>query len=181
MTRRELLCAFPLSSTAMAFQSKPTQTPAAKGRSKLPPSLGEFVAMVDPVTENLVVRLTNPTYTSVNPPSQNHHVSSKSRFVLYGCDRMGTMSPYHLDLKTAAARQLADTRAFHPDTLAMDLEERNGFFVDGETLQQVNLGNLKIHSLAEGVSDFHMSGNGNILVLLRGGKLERLDRGGATV
>jgi len=137
--------------------------------------------MVDPVTENLVVRLTNPTYTSVNPPSQNHHVSSKSRFVLYGCDRMGTMSPYHLDLKTAAARQLADTRAFHPDTLAMDLEERNGFFVDGETLQQVNLGNLKIHSLAEGVSDFHMSGNGNILVLLRGGKLERLDRGGATV
>ena len=144
-------------------------------------SLGEFVAMVDPVTENLVVRLTNPTYTSINPPAQNHHVSSKSRFILYGSDRMGAMSPYHLDLKTAVARQLADTKAFRPDTLAMDLEERNCFFVDGDALQQVNLGNLKARTLAEDVSDFHMNGSGNTMVVLRGGKLERLDGDRGTV
>src|SRR5271165_1204911 len=132
MTRRELLCALPLSSAAFAFQTKQPPAPAGKGRNKLPPSLGEFVAMVDPATENLIVRLTNPTYTSVNPPPQNRHVSSKSRFVLYGSDRMGAPSPYHLDLKTAAARQLADTKAFRPDTLAMDLQERNCFFVDSE-------------------------------------------------
>ncbi|MGA7409206.1 MAG: hypothetical protein WBW33_01910 [Bryobacteraceae bacterium] len=179
MTRRELLCALPFSSAAFAFQTKQNQPRASKGRNKLPPSLGEFVAMVDPVTENLVIRLTNPTYTSINPSPQNHHISSKSRFVLYGSDRMGTMCPYHLDLKTAVARQLADTKAFRPDTLAMDLEERNCFFVDGEALQQVNLGNLKARTLAEDVTDFHMNGSGNTLVVVRRGKLERLngDRG----
>src|SRR5208283_5386876 len=175
MTRRELLCALPFSSSAFAFQAKPNQAPGGKGRNKLPPSLGEFVAMVDPTTENLVIRLTNPTYTSINPPSQNHHVSSKSRFVLYGSDRMGSMCPYHLDLKTAAARQLADAKAFRPDSLAMDIQERYCFFVDGEALKQVNLGNLKARTLAEDVSDFHMNGSGNTLVMLRRGKLERLD------
>jgi oligogalacturonide lyase len=179
MTRRDLLCALPFSSTAFAFQTKQYQAPAGKGRNKLPPTLGEFVAMVDPVTENLVIRLTNPTYTSINPPPQNHHVSSKSRFLLYGSDRGGALCPYHLDLKTAAARQLADTKAFRPDTLAMDREERNAFFVDGEALQQVSLGNLKARTLAEDVSDFHMNGSGGTMVVLRGGKLERLsgDRG----
>ncbi len=169
----------PFSSSAFAFQAKPNQAPGGKGRNKLPPTLGEFVAMVDPTTENLVIRLTNPTYTSINPPPQNHHVSSKSRFVLYGSDRMGTMCPFHLDLKTAEARQLADTKAFRPDTLTMDLDERNAFFVDGDALQQVSLGNLKARTLAEGVSDFHMNGRENTLVVLRGGKLERLngDRG----
>jgi oligogalacturonide lyase len=173
MTRRDLLCAFPFGSVALAFQEK--QAPAGKGRNKLPPSLGEFVAMVDPATENLVVRLTNPSYISINPPAQNHHISSKSRFILYGSDRMGVMSPYHLDLKNAVARQLADTKAFRPDTLAMDLEEHNCFFVDGDALREVNLGNLKARTLAEGVSDFHMNGAGNTIVVLRGGKLERFD------
>ena len=137
--------------------------------------------MVDPATENLIVRLTNPTYTSVNPPPQNRHVSSKSRFVLYGSDRMGALSPYHLDLKTAAVRPLADTKAFRPDTLAMDLQERNCFFVDGGSLQQINLSNLKARTLAEDVSDFHINGTGNTLVVLRRGKLERLEGDNRTV
>ncbi len=170
----------PLSS-AFAFQTKQDQESSGKGRNKLPPTLGEFVAMVDPVTENLVIRLTNPTYTSINPPPQNHHVSSKSRFLLYGTDRRGTLCPHHLDLKTAVARQLADTKAFRPDTLAMDQQERYCFFVDGEALQQVNLGNLKARTLAEDVSDFHMNGSGNTLVVLRRGKLERLDGDRGTV
>jgi oligogalacturonide lyase len=181
MTRRQLLCALPFSSAAFAFQTKKNQAPSTKDRNKLPPTLGEFVAMVDPVTENLIIRLTNPSYTSVKPPAQNHHVSSKSRFLLYGSDRAGAMCPYHLDLKTAVARQLADTKAFRPDTLSMDLEERTCFFVDGEALQQVNLGNLKARTLAEDVSDFHMNGGGNTLVVLRRGKLERLDGERATV
>src|SRR5271166_3673471 len=182
MTRRDLLSALPFSSAAFAFQAaKQAQTPGAKGRKKLPPSLGEFVAMVDPATENLVIRLTNPTYTSINPPPQNLHVSSKSRFLLYGSDRMGAMSPYHLDLKTASVRQLADAKAFRPDTLAMDLEERTCFYVDGEALQQVNLGNLKARTLADDVSDFHMNGSGNTLVVLRRGKLERLDSDHGTI
>jgi oligogalacturonide lyase len=180
MTRRELLCALPFSSSAFAFQTHQYQSPTKKNRDKLPPTLGEFVAMVDPVTENLVIRLTNPTYTSINPPAQNHHVSSKSRFVLYGSDRGGTMCPYHLDLKTAVAKQLADAPAFRPDTLAMDIEERNAIFVAGEALQQVSLGNLKTRTLAEDVSDFHMNGSGNTLVVLRKGKLERLDGGSGT-
>ena len=181
MTRRELLGALGISSTAFAFQAKQSPLPAAKGRNKLPPTLGEFVAMVDPVTENLVIRLTNPAYTSINPPAQNRHISSKARFILYGSDRMGKMCPYHLDLKTAVARQLADTKALRPETLTMDQQERYCFFVDGETLQQVNLGNLKMRAVAEDVSDFHMNGPGNTVVVLRRGKLERLDGDRGTI
>src|ERR1700733_2577812 len=128
MTRRGLLSALSGGCVSMALEA---QLPVRKAPQKLPPKLGEFLAYLDPATENIVVRLTDPAYTSHAPASQNRHVSSRSTLLLFSNDRHGVMAPFTLDLKTAVLKQLAEPQELKTDTLLFDSSERACLFLDG--------------------------------------------------
>ena len=162
----------------MALQAQP---PARKANPKLPPKLGEFLAYLDPATENTVIRLTDPATTSRSPASQNRHVSSRSPLLLFSNDRHGVMAPFTLDLKTAVLKQLAEPNELKTDTLLFDSAERACLFLDGQILSRVSLEHGKPKTLAEGIEDFHAQGARDQIVALRKGKLERVEEGSSTV
>jgi oligogalacturonide lyase len=162
----------------MTLQAQP---PARKPSQKLPPKLGEFLAYLDPATENTVIRLTDPAYTSRSPAPQNRHVSSRSPLLLFSNDRHGVMAPFTLDLKTAVLKQLAEPVELKTDTLLFESSERACLFLDGEILSRVSLEHGKPKTLAEGVEDFHAQGARDQIVALRKGKLERIEEGSSAL
>jgi oligogalacturonide lyase len=171
MTRRGLLSVLSGGCVSLALEA---QQPSRKPLPKLPPKLGEFLAYLDPATENIVLRLTNPAYTSRSPASQNRHVSSRSPLLLFSNDRPGAMAPFTLDLKTAVLKQLAEPAELKTDTLMLGSADRACLFLDGQTLTRVSLDHGKLTTLADGVEDFHAQGVKDEIVVLRKGKLERI-------
>jgi len=178
MTRRGLLSALSGGCVSLAAQA---QQPTRKPLPKLPPKLGEFLSYLDPATENIVVRLTDPGYTSRSPAPQNRHVSSRSPVMLFSSDRHGLMAPFTLDLKTAALKQLADPTELKTDTLLLETADRSCLFLDGQTLSRVSLDRGKPKTLAEEVEGFHSQGPRDEIVVLRKGKLERIGDVGSSV
>ncbi len=179
MTRRELIGSFAVAASApfagTAFQSAHQES---KKKQKALPTLGEFVSYSDPATENLVVRLTAPFHTAVMPPSQNRHVSSESRFLIFSSDRSGRMNPFHLDLRTAILKQLADDDGYVPASLTIDWQEKRALFLSGKRLMRVSLDHLRAETMADEIDGFHVSAPGNEIVVLRQGHLQRLGANG---
>ncbi len=174
MTRRTLLSLLP--GTAMAA------VPGAKlRRSKpLPARRGEFVRFSDPVTENVVVRLTAPTSTSLMAESQNRFVSSREAFLVFSSDRTGRMAPFRVNLRTGALQQLADPKSLNPRAIALDSSEKKLFMLDDDVLHEIDLQHLRSHPLAENVTSFHVGGRANEIVIRQANKLERLEGRGRT-
>lgn len=176
MTRRELIrssaaAALGLTSQAAAFQAGRQDS---KKKQKALPTLGEFFSYLDPSTENLVVRLTSPSYTSLMPPSSNRHVSSESRFLVYSSDHGGSLSPFHLDLRTAVPKQLAEGDGYIASSLCVDWQEKRALFLSGKRLMRVTLDRQRAETMAEGIDGFHVNAPGNEIVVLRQGRLQRL-------
>jgi oligogalacturonide lyase len=178
MTRRGLLSAI---SAGCASLTLDAQAPARKPAPKLPAKVGEFSAYLDPATENIVVRLTDPRHTSHSPAAQNRHITGRSGLLLFSNDRHGAPAPFTLDLKTAALKQLAEPENLKPDALSLDSTDRACLFLDGQALIRVTLDHGKSKMLADGVEDFHLHGTREGIVVLRKGKLELLEEERFTV
>ena len=174
MTRRGLFSAFSTGCLTLALEG---QTVPKKTGARLPSKVGEFVAYLDPATENIVVRLTDPAHTSHVPAAQNRHVARRSQLLLLSNDRHGALAPFSLDLRTGTLRQLAETKALKPDTLLFDSTDKSCLFIDGDLLIQVSLERGKAKTLAEGVDDFHMPGSRDEIVVMQKQKLARLESG----
>lgn len=166
MTRRALLSLFPAG--LLAAESKPTIKPRA-----LPPARGEFVRFTDRVTENLVVRLTQPSSQSLLPLRENRFVSSREGFLVFSSDRTGTFAPFRANLKTGVITQLSESSGLVPRSLSLDAKERELWLVDEGALKTVDLQRIKSRTVTEDVSDFHLSGRKNLLVIRRKDKLEQ--------
>jgi oligogalacturonide lyase len=176
MTRRELITLFPLATLDIASRPAAFQAgrPQSKKAQKALPTLGDFFPYADPSTETTVVRLTNPGFTSLIPPSQNRHVSSESRFLVYSSDKSGVMSPFHLDLRTAVARQLAVGEGYVPSSLSIDWQEKRALFLMAKRLMRVSVDKLKVEAMADEIDGFHINAPSNEIVVLRQGRLQRL-------
>jgi oligogalacturonide lyase len=148
-------------------------------RSVSSPARGEITRFYDPVTENIVARLTDPRTNSRLPALQNRFVSARNHFLLFSSDRSGRMAPFHLDLRTGALRQLARPERLDPKSLCMDEKERWLYFLDGQSLNEVALGNLRRRTIAEGVTAFAMGASGADLVVVKDRRLQRLEAGKA--
>jgi oligogalacturonide lyase len=169
MTRRSF--ATILGASAVWAQRSP-------GKRSAPPSArGEIKRFYDPVTENIVARLTDPRTNSRLPALQNRFVSARNHFLLFSSDRTGQMAPFHLDLRTGALRQLAHPQRLDPQSLCMDERERWMYFLDGQSLRAVALGNLKQRTIAEGLTAFAMGASGADLVVVKDGRVERFVAG----
>lgn len=95
----------------------------------------------DPSTEFPVVRLTDPSHTSILPKSFNHPVS-KHNFLLYACDVTGRFEAFRLDLKSGQPRQLTEAENLDPASLAL-LADGHGFcYVDGDRVIESNVSSM---------------------------------------
>lgn len=150
--------------------------PAVKPKAL--PRVGEFFPFLDPVTENPVVRLTNPNYVSFLPPATNRFVSIKERSLIFSSDRTGSLAPFQVNLRTGILTQLSNPRKLAPESLCLNAKGNAVYLLDGDTLQEITLGNHKMRSLADGVSSFcelgTASGSEPSFVVVRQGRLEIL-------
>jgi oligogalacturonide lyase len=100
----------------------------------------ERVRFADPATENEVIRLTNPEFTSVLPPPQNRSASSRGGFVIYSSDRTGTLQAMRMDLRTGESRVLTEAAKLDPDSLQLTADEKHIAYADGESLRITAIG-----------------------------------------
>lgn len=171
LTRRSFLSLFP-ASLVLANVSGPV-----KRRSPLPQT-GDFVRFADPLTENYVVRLTHPGWESVLPSPRNRFISSRERFLLYSSDRGGRgLSPWMMDLRTGHARALCEVMNLVTGSLCLDPHERAFYLLDGSTVKEVALSNLKVRTLAEGIETFAMDFAASQLFSVKDGRLIHMGDG----
>jgi hypothetical protein len=180
ITRRAMLATLPACLNAQT----------ARSRSKTKPlgNVGEFFRFSDPTTETFVVRLTSLNSSSFLPANANRFISLKDRFLLFSSDRSGTLSPFQVDLRGGAVRQLATTVHLSAESLCLDPKERWLYFLDGDRLQRTELTKKEsrrqvLETLASEVSGFSIAPSGNEVFLIRAGNLQRLEGGneGATL
>lgn len=146
-------------------------------RSPTPfPAVGEFVRYPDPVTENIVVRLTYPSSSSVLPAPTNHFVSLRERFLVFSSDRTGKLAPFRLDLRSGVLKQIAETSRLEPRSLALDARERILYFIDGGALRSAGLSNRRDDRviLEDGVTAFALGPAPGEFLVIQDGALKRL-------
>lgn len=163
ISRRALLCTIPV-----AVRAQVKQPPAKKAKPF--PEAGEFTRVTDPVTENVIVRLTTLSSSSVIPLARNHFVSSRERILIFASDRGGHFCPFLVDLRTGGLRQLAETAKLSPRSLCFDKQERTVRYLDGGELFEVGLNRGSPKKIGEGYSTFNSASDGS-LYLISSGKL----------
>ena len=135
--------------------------------------VGEFVRLLDPVTETTVVRLTALSSVSHLSVPQNRFISVRNRFLILSSNRTGKLAPYNLDLRSGVVRQLAEAERLDPSSLCLDVSERSLFFIDGNALIEVQLSSRRTKILAERVTAFSVN-NLDSLIAIDEGKLRKL-------
>jgi hypothetical protein len=158
------------------------QTSRSRPRAKPLPTVGEFSRFVDPATEAFVVRLTDLKSSNYLPAASNRFVSLKDRSLLFSSDRNGTLSPFQVDLRTGALRQLTIATHLSAESLCLDPKERWLYYLDGGQLKRLEVAKKGFRrqsseTIAEEVDAFSISQNG-ALFAIRAGALERMDIGG---
>jgi oligogalacturonide lyase len=177
LTRRAVLALLPGGISAVsAFQKAASVGKGVPKRKGQPlPSVGEFFRFADPTTESIVVRLTNPKTRSLLPSPQNRFVSTRNYFLIFSSDRTGTLAPFQVNLRTGVLRQLGSPSQLQPHSLCLDAKERFLYFLDGTSLKEVTLSDLKTRTVASGVSSFSLGNVPTQFVVRREKRLEKLD------
>jgi oligogalacturonide lyase len=168
-----MLSLLPASLLAAEIAKKPKRTPS-------PPQRGEFVRFADLITENLVVRLTNPAHNSFLPNAGNRFASSREGFLIFSSDRTGVAMPYRANLRTGAVTPVAATKLLAARSLALDWREHELYLIDEGVVQATELTRPRMRRIAENVDDFHLAGPKNELVIRKAQKLELVTRDGRT-
>jgi oligogalacturonide lyase len=172
MTRRTLLSLLPFGALAAVKRQ------ARKRIGRPLNAAGEFVRFTDPVTENIVVRLTRPSSQSFLPEAENRFVSSREAFLVFASDRSGAFAPFHADLRSGTITQIAEAPNLNRTSLALDAKEHELYFLDGDLLRVTSLPHGKPKTIVDSVTDYHVGGRSNILVILQDDKLYRWTSGG---
>ena len=167
MTRRTLLSLVPFS--ALAAVNRQTRRRTTRPLN----AAGEFVRFTDPVTENIVVRLTRPSSQSFLPETENRFVSSREAFLVLASDRTGAFAPFHANLRSGMITQIAEASALQRRSLALDAKEHELYFLDGDLLRSVSLPHGKPKTIADSVTGYHLGGRSNTLVIRQDDKLYR--------
>lgn len=168
LTRRSVLSLLPASLLFAAGQ-------APQRRRRSLPQLGDFVRFVDPLTENFVVRLTNPNWESLLPSPGNRFISARERLLFFSSDRFGVLAPWEVNLRTGRSRLLGESRDLVPRSLCLDSRERALYFLDGHTVKEITISNLKARTIAEEAEAFSVDGRSAQLYVVKGGQLRRVN------
>lgn len=173
ITRRAIVAAgLPILFAAAANQTSKSAT-GKKSRSL--PAVGEFVRFIDPTTESMVVRLTNPASASYLPIPGNRFVSVRERLLIFSSDRTGRATPFAVDLRTGVLRPLTVTTNLVPRSLCLDTQGRSVYLIDGTDLKRVSIANKRVEVLARGVSAFSVGNSSSEVIVVKEGRLEQLN------
>jgi len=171
VTRRSLLAVGPALFGSFSLAGSSPSTRSSPKKTKPLPATGEFVRFVDPTTESVVVRLTDPSHTSLLPKPTNHFISVKERFLVFSSDRAGRPAPYRLDLRTGIAAVIDHFDTFVPSSLCLDPSGRSVYLLDGMTLKEVSFGAKRSRIVEEGVSAFGVGGSEKSITFVKNGEL----------
>jgi len=97
----------------------------------------------DPTTEFEVFRLTNPAYASLMPAYYNRAIARHNGFMLFCCDRTGSMQAFRMDLKTGQCRQLTSAADLDAETVTLLPGDRTFGYFAGRSLRVMNLATLR--------------------------------------
>lgn len=109
------------------------------GRGRTFPS--SAVRYADPATEAVILRLTDPQYTSLLPGEGNRTVTNRG--LLYASDMSGSMQAFWMDLKSKESRQLSEAVALDSSSLSFSANEKNIRYFDGPQLLEAQFPNVK--------------------------------------
>ena len=123
--------------TTAAVGSTARNAAAAEGalRGRVIPSVA--AKYLDPATEFVVVRVTDPQYNSLLPSGRTRPLTSRA--MLYASDISGKWEAYRMDLRTFESRQLTDANALDPASLSFQAGEKGFWHFDEGRLIDTNL------------------------------------------
>jgi oligogalacturonide lyase len=107
----------------------------------------------DPTTELDVYRLTDPAYSSTMPAYYNRAIARSSGWMVFGCDRGGSLQAFHMDLKSGETRQLTETEELDGASITLLPDNRSFCYFAGRWLQIANLATpraRKLYQVPEG-------------------------------
>ena len=103
----------------------------------------------DPTTEMEVYRLTDPAYSSTMPAYYNRAIAQSSGWMLFCCDRGGSLQAFHMDLKSGETRQLTEAEELDGGSLALLPDNRSFCYFAGRSLHIANLATARERKLYE--------------------------------
>jgi oligogalacturonide lyase len=104
-----------------------------------------FKRYADPATENVVTRLTDPAYASIL--AAGTHSVSRHGFLVCASNASGRYEAYRIDLKSGQQKQLTDADDLDPYSLTLLADDRSIIYLNGPTLETVNLSSLRAHEV----------------------------------
>lgn len=100
------------------------------GKGRTFPSVAARYA--DPATEFVVVRLTDPQFTSLLPRAGNRGITART--LLYASDQTGSWQAFQMDLKTRQSKQLTEAAQLDAGSVALLPSNRGFLHFDGPRL-----------------------------------------------
>jgi oligogalacturonide lyase len=94
----------------------------------------DWVRFRDAATDLEVYRLTDPDYASVLPAHYNRAITRNSAYLLFGCDRGGSLQAFRMDLRSGDSRQLTETDGLDAATLTLMAGDRSFCYFAGARL-----------------------------------------------
>ena len=116
-----------LASLATALGAAQNTVSNKQPRERVLPSVA--VKYLDPATEFVVVRLTDPQYTAVRPSGGTRPLSNRA--MLYASDATGKWEALRMNLRTHESLQLTDAEVLDPQSLSFQPGEKGFWHFDG--------------------------------------------------
>ncbi len=113
----------------------------------------EWKRFADASTEFEFYRLTDPAYSSALPAYYNRAIAKSSGWLIFTCDRDGSLQAYRMDLKSGETRELTQAGNIDAASLALLPDDRSFFYCAGRDAFVSTLANLKerrVYSTPEG-------------------------------
>ena len=107
----------------------------------------------DPTTELDVIRMTDPSYTSVLTAEYNRDIARGNGWMLFCCDRSGSPQACRMDLQTGETRQLTDAGGLDGSSLTMTPDNRSFCYCANRSLFSSSFANLherELYKVPEG-------------------------------
>ena len=152
-SRREFLGSL-ASLTVLASLAKKSIAAESTLRGRVLPSVA--VKYLDPATEFVVVRVTDPQYNSLLPSGGVRPLSNRG--MLYASDAAGRWEAFRMDLRTFESRQLTDAAALDPQSVSFQTGEKGFWHFDGGRLIETNISSLKTREVYRTPDEFEKMG-----------------------
>ncbi len=115
---------------------------AQKSAVRPQPLPSEARRYVDAATEFLIIRLTDPTFSSYLTAPWNRGVGGRN-FLLYSNDEGGPLNVYRMELRNGQRERLTNVEHLDPASVALLPGDRAFVYIDGSVLHHLTLSNFR--------------------------------------